>query len=87
MTASLTWLCGHVAILRVHPSGQAAGGDWTWAAAVIRRGWFGRSVEMQAACRAPTPEEWRAAEAALKAAGFRWRVYNRQDGRRIEKPL
>lgn len=89
-SASLTWLCDHVAELRLHegPDGQY-GDDYVWGTVVIPHEGDPAIAELRLALTSPPHGARPALQAALRAAGFTHSLYERRTGRKrvIFRPL
>ena len=90
-SASLTWLCEHVAELRLHEGPDGRYGDpYVWTVNITRRHGDPAVAALSATLTAPPHGARPALQAALRAAGFTRSLYERRQGdvkRRICRPL
>jgi hypothetical protein len=68
VTASLEWLCDHVAVARVHQGHGRFGDPYGWCVAVVKDG---ECAVLKGALKGPTVGQAHAVEDALRGAGFK----------------
>lgn len=79
MGASLSWLCAHVAVLRIGSAHHAYGDPYEWSAVIVRDG---ETARIEGVDQHVTPLIWRTVKRTLRGEGFAWMAYERYtDGR------